>query len=313
MATLKESRGFDNVWNKRKFVAAVNGKYSWLRYTPDDYGKLFRVYGDTYYLVGLDVAAKETDRNFVIVKDAKTGNILRVSTSFVTRLREATTLTWDRGCSVCGAKAVWHHPRLDRDYCAKHAPRDTMQRIKEHTNISTSLARKALDIINEATYEPPAGWDKGFQHPYRIGGGGTERPFLKNGKWKLRVWNVQDKKHYIYDFDTDMFDLEETGPWCNKSVTEAIIVGDDMPAAEVQRVYNEIGDVSDTEILCGIRKLKVNERGQVLSYVTEAAVSKASLAADDKRVACAMHSLGVKHLANPIALSTTKRASSEDE
>jgi hypothetical protein len=38
---------------------------------------------------------------------------------------------------------------------------------------------------------------------------------------------------------------------------------------EVQRVYNEVGDIGETELLCGVRDLRVNPQGQVISYVCE--------------------------------------------
>ena len=38
---------------------------------------------------------------------------------------------------------------------------------------------------------------------------------------------------------------------------------------EVQRIYDEIGDVGETELLCGISNLRVNGNGQVISYICE--------------------------------------------
>jgi len=43
----------------------------------------------------------------------------------------------------------------------------------------------------------------------------------------------------------------------------------DMPVKTVQRVFDENGDVGETEILCGIRGLKVKD-GNVLAYINEA-------------------------------------------
>ena len=40
---------------------------------------------------------------------------------------------------------------------------------------------------------------------------------------------------------------------------------------EVQRIYDEIGDIGETELLCGITNLRVNPQGQVISYICEAA------------------------------------------
>jgi len=54
-----------------------------------------------------------------------------------------------------------------------------------------------------------------------------------------------------------------------QALTE-VIAEATMSAHEVQRVYNEIGDVGEVELLCGISGLRVNENGQVITYVTEA-------------------------------------------
>ena len=40
---------------------------------------------------------------------------------------------------------------------------------------------------------------------------------------------------------------------------------------EVQRIYDEIGDLGETELLCGISDLRINQQGQVISYICEAA------------------------------------------
>lgn len=56
--------------------------------------------------------------------------------------------------------------------------------------------------------ELPTNWSTGFAHPFHIGAGGTETPFLKNGQWHLRLWNVVDRKHYVYNFTTDMMEAE---------------------------------------------------------------------------------------------------------
>lgn len=65
-------------------------------------------------------------------------------------------------------------------------------------------------FINEAeTPHLPSDWAKGFEWPWMIGGGGSETPYLKNGKWKLYIWNAKTKKHYEYDFADDIFTLAE--------------------------------------------------------------------------------------------------------
>ena len=45
-----------------------------------------------------------------------------------------------------------------------------------------------------------------------------------------------------------------------------------MPTVEVQRVFDETGDVAETELLCGIKNLKVDMQGDVVSFVSEAAL-----------------------------------------
>lgn len=47
-----------------------------------------------------------------------------------------------------------------------------------------------------------------------------------------------------------------------------------MPTNDVQRVYDEVRDVSETEILCGVRNLRVNSTGDVVSYVSESAAQR---------------------------------------
>ena len=42
-----------------------------------------------------------------------------------------------------------------------------------------------------------------------------------------------------------------------------------MPVAEVQRVFDEIHDVNETEILCGVSSLRVSPRGEVVSFMIE--------------------------------------------
>lgn len=57
------------------------------------------------------------------------------------------------------------------------------------------------------TNDFPTNWQTGFDHPFRIGGGGTERPYLQNGQWHIYLWNVVDGKHYVYNYSTDMMEV----------------------------------------------------------------------------------------------------------
>lgn len=85
---------------------------------------------------------------------------------------------------------------------------------------SSSVNRQAIcekcfkKAVNEgyttSTAPPkPENWDKGWSHPWRIGGGGKETPYLKNNKWKLYVWNSVTDKHAEYDFASDTFENED--------------------------------------------------------------------------------------------------------
>jgi len=173
----------------------------------------------------------------------------------------------------------------------------------------------------------PTNWDKGWQWPLQIGAGGKEEPYLKDGKWKLRVWDAKERKHYIYDFDTDTLELDESkemritenfAPADPKLLssfvqnvasknfqaasevfaqvmqakigarladerktmgtavltTEAVISEGHLPVKEVQRVFDQNKDIAETELLCGVSELKVNEYGQVVSYVCESKLNE---------------------------------------
>jgi hypothetical protein len=60
-------------------------------------------------------------------------------------------------------------------------------------------------ILNEERNVPPVGWDKGFEFPMKIGSGGKEIPFKKNGKWYLYVWDSKNNKHFYYCYDDDIY------------------------------------------------------------------------------------------------------------
>ena len=54
----------------------------------------------------------------------------------------------------------------------------------------------------------PTNWHIGFTFPYRIGAGGTEVPYLMNGQWHIRLWNAVERKHYVYNYSTDMMEAD---------------------------------------------------------------------------------------------------------
>jgi len=51
----------------------------------------------------------------------------------------------------------------------------------------------------------PAGWNKGFPQGIEIAAGGKEEPFLKDGKWYIRVFDKKNHKHFIYSYKDDVF------------------------------------------------------------------------------------------------------------
>jgi hypothetical protein len=45
-----------------------------------------------------------------------------------------------------------------------------------------------------------------------------------------------------------------------------MLLEDTLPSRDVQRVYDETHDVQETEILCGVREVRVNASGAVIAY-----------------------------------------------
>ena len=92
-----------------------------------------------------------------------------------------------------------------KDYttASKHVAKMLEQKMSaclavEKKNVGHTLIKEAGNIF-------PAGWDTGWEFPYSIGGGGSERPFLKDGKWNIRVYNKQTGKHETYSYSDDIF------------------------------------------------------------------------------------------------------------
>ena len=81
---------------------------------------------------------------------------------------------------------------------------------RDNHNINQAyLKSRLLKEGMEHTY--PTNWNKGFQHPIRIAGDGTEEPFLKDGKWHVRVFDSEKKKHFLYSYADDTFYPEDHG------------------------------------------------------------------------------------------------------
>ena len=75
---------------------------------------------------------------------------------------------------------------------------------RDNHNISQAyLKSRLLKEGMENTY--PSNWNKGFAYPIRIAGDGTEEPFLKDGKWHVRVYDAEKKQHLLYSYADDAF------------------------------------------------------------------------------------------------------------
>lgn len=98
-------------------------------------------------------------------------------------------------------------------------------------------------------------------------------PDGKRGKWdtdrsKAVVFKSEGEAEKVID---NLYPLVRKDAFVGKNdgLRESVILGDDMPSAEVQRVYSDVRDVAETELLCGIKRLRVNQQGTVVAYVTE--------------------------------------------
>jgi hypothetical protein len=76
---------------------------------------------------------------------------------------------------------------------------------KDTQEITANESFKAKNILTEERNVPPEGWDKGFEFPMKVGSGGKEIPFKKNGKWYLYVWDSKNNKHFYYCYDDDIY------------------------------------------------------------------------------------------------------------
>lgn len=71
------------------------------------------------------------------------------------------------------------------------------------------LLEQAYGKVLKEELNYPTNWNKGFQEPLRIAAGGKEEPFLKDGKWYLRVYDSEKMKHFIYSYNNDMLYPED--------------------------------------------------------------------------------------------------------
>lgn len=134
-------------------------------------------------------------------------------------------------CSVngCWSEAKWYRKKDDMPFCAKHAPKEPLVSVKE-----------AMGHVGST----PA--DKG----------------------RMAAADDDYNRKYEVDFKkkdgTTVKRKVTVPPSNNEAVNE-----DAVSQHEVQRIYDEIGDIGETELLCGISSLRVNPQGQVISYICE--------------------------------------------
>jgi hypothetical protein len=72
-------------------------------------------------------------------------------------------------------------------------------------NLKGDVVRDEYNNNEDKRNVPPVNWDKGFEFPMKIGSGGKEIPFKKNGKWYLYVWDSKNNKHFYYCYDDDIY------------------------------------------------------------------------------------------------------------
>ena len=89
---------------------------------------------------------------------------------------------------------------------------DVVKRQPEHkmtlggkTNLKGDVVRDEYNNSEDKRNVPPVNWDKGFEFPMKIGSGGKEIPFKKNGKWYLYVWDSKNNKHFYYCYEDDIY------------------------------------------------------------------------------------------------------------
>lgn len=164
---------------------------------------------------------------------------------------------------AAGAKGFVYEEtsRLNED--AKSQPYGDWKVLK--TLPSHSDMYRMMRDLRGANGEEEAGWFEQPSHiktPYSYS---RYRAFyLWNGK---RVWvaEVGQRRYAVIELPKGVKTWDHDPSMDDANITESY----DMPTRTVQRVFDENGSVSETEILCGIRNLKVNGHGNVVSYVNE--------------------------------------------
>jgi hypothetical protein len=71
------------------------------------------------------------------------------------------------------------------------------------------LLEQAYQKVLKEDMEYPTNWNKGFQEPLRIAAGGKEEPFLRGGKWYLRIYDAEKNKQFVYSYSEDILYPED--------------------------------------------------------------------------------------------------------
>lgn len=118
--------------------------------------------------------------------------------------------------------------------------------------------------------EMPNNWKAGFGAGSTLqpATGGSETPYLKDGRWVLYVYEPASGRKGLYDYGTDIVDWDDQridgpNPRVNESVDMALPL---LTHSTVQAIYDRTGSASETELLCGVKNLVVSG-STVVSFV----------------------------------------------
>lgn len=98
--------------------------------------------------------------------------------------------------------------------------------------------------------------------PNRIQPGDNVRT-IKGGQTRGVVTKVEDGQVFFQIDDP----YAKYGPRVLKTSMSNVIKEESLPITDVQRIFDETGNIAETEELCNITKLIVNTAGEVVSYV----------------------------------------------
>jgi hypothetical protein len=143
---------------------------------------------------------------------------------------------------------------LERDLKTAKAAKDWKEvaRIQDHIHDAEDDADRLINGIREdAPAQPKSSLEK------RRDGEGQQD--VKGTAGSAGIRKTPAKATYSWQ------DRQKQNARKGAGLTEEI-----RPTSEVQRVYDETGDVKETELLCGIASLRINGNGQVISFIAEA-------------------------------------------